>query len=353
MFFLYSCKDIAVHFLLNHNGVALMQEAMYYQPHEKGILCSLCPKGCVIAEGRTGVCRVRRNKGNTLYTENYAACSSYALDPIEKKPLYHFFPGSLILSLGTWGCNFSCSFCQNWQIAQEMPETIKLLPEHAVEMAKQQKQQGNIGIAYTYSEPSVWYEYVLDTAKEIKRAGMKNVLVTNGFINKQPLLEMLPYIDALNIDIKAFNNEFYHKICAGNLESVKETVAIAASLCHVEITTLLVPGCNDDQQEIAALATWLGEIHVDIPLHFSRYFPNYKMKTAPTPESTMKMAQEIAGQHLNYVYLGNMQGQGANTYCPKCDKLVIDRNQWHSMMVDNNKCSQCGSVINIVGEVAF
>jgi pyruvate formate lyase activating enzyme len=353
MFFLYNYKDIAVLFLLNHNGVALMQEAMYYQPHEKGILCSLCPKGCVIAEGRTGMCRVRRNRGNILYTENYAACSSYALDPIEKKPLYHFFPGSLILSLGTWGCNFSCSFCQNWQIAQEMPETIKLLPEQAVEMAKQQKQQGNIGIAYTYSEPSVWYEYVLDTAKEIKRAGMKNVLVTNGFINKQPLLEMLPYIDALNIDIKAFNNEFYHKICAGNLESVKETVAIAASLCHVEITTLLVPGCNDDQQEIAALATWLGEIHVDIPLHFSRYFPNYKMKTAPTPESTMKMAQEIAGQHLNYVYLGNMQGQGANTYCPKCDKLVIDRNQWHSMMVDNNKCSQCGSVINIVGEVAF
>lgn len=330
-----------------------MQEAMYYQPHEKGILCSLCPKGCVIAEGRTGMCRVRRNRGNTLYTENYAACSSYALDPIEKKPLYHFFPGSLILSLGTWGCNFSCSFCQNWQIAQQIPETIKLLPEQAVEMAKQQKPQGNIGIAYTYSEPSVWYEYVLDTAKEIKRAGMKNVLVTNGFINKQPLLEMLPYIDALNIDIKAFNNEFYHKICAGNLESVKETVAIAASLCHVEITTLLVPGCNDDQQEIAALATWLGEIHVDIPLHFSRYFPNYKMKAAPTPESTMKMAQEIAGQHLNYVYLGNMQGEGVNTYCPKCDKLVIDRNQWHSMMVDNNKCSQCGSVINIVGEVAF
>ncbi len=330
-----------------------MQEAMYYQPHEKGILCSLCPKGCIIAEGRTGVCRVRRNRGNTLYAENYAACSSYALDPIEKKPLYHFYPGSLILSLGTWGCNFSCSFCQNWQIAQDIPETMKLLPEQAVEMAKQQKRQGNIGIAYTYSEPSVWYEYVLDTAKEVKRAGMKNVLVTNGFINKQPLLEMLPYIDALNIDIKAFNNDFYHKICAGNLESVKETVAVAASLCHVEITTLLVPGCNDDQQEIADLAAWLGEIHVNIPLHFSRYFPNYKMKTPPTPESTMKMAQEIASQHLNYVYLGNMQGQGVNTYCPKCDKLVIDRNQCHSMMVDHNKCLQCGSVISIIGDVAF
>jgi pyruvate formate lyase activating enzyme len=330
-----------------------MQEAMYYQPHKKGILCSLCPKGCIIAEGQTGLCRVRRNINNKLYAENYAACSSYALDPIEKKPLYHFFPGSLVLSLGTWGCNFSCSFCQNWQIAQEMPKTMKLLPEQAVELAKKQKEQGNIGIAYTYSEPSVWYEYVLDTAKEIKRAGLKNVLVTNGFINKQPLLEILPYMDALNIDIKAFTNDFYHKICAGNLETVKDTVALAASLCHVEITTLLVPGLNDDKQEIAELAIWLGTINVDIPLHFSRYFPNYKMKTDPTPESTMKMAREIAGQHLNYVYLGNMEGQGGNTYCPKCDKLVIDRNKWHSMMVDNNKCPQCGSTINIVGDVAL
>lgn len=353
MFFLHIYKDMLVFLLINHNGVAFMQEAMYYQPHEKGILCSLCPKGCIIAEGQTGLCRVRRNIGNRLYTQNYAACSSYALDPIEKKPLYHFYPGSLILSLGTWGCNFSCSFCQNWQIAQELPKTTNLLPEQAVELAKQQEEQGNIGIAYTYSEPSVWYEYVLDTAKEIKRAGMKNVLVTNGFINKQPLLEILPYIDALNIDIKAFTNEFYHKICAGNLDTVKETVALAASFCHVEITTLLVPGLNDDQQEIAKLAIWLSTINVDIPLHFSRYFPNYKMKTAPTPKSTMNMAQEIAEQHLNYVYLGNMEGQGANTYCPKCEKLVIDRNRWCSMMVDKNKCSQCGSVINIIGDVAF
>ncbi len=330
-----------------------MREAMYYQPHEKDILCSLCPKGCIIPEGRAGLCRVRRNIGNTLYTENYAACSSYALDPIEKKPLYHFYPGSLLLSLGTWGCNFSCSFCQNWEIAQENPQTIRLLPERAVKLAEEQKEQGNIGIAYTYSEPSVWYEYVLDTAKEIKRAGMKNVLVTNGFINKQPLLEILPYVDALNIDVKAFTNEFYHKICAGSLESVKETVALAASACHVEITTLLVTGLNDDQQEIAELASWLGTINKDIPLHLSRYFPNYKMKAAPTTESTMKMARDIAEQHLNYVYLGNMEGQGTNTYCPKCDKLLIDRNKWRSTMVDKNKCPQCGSIISIIGDIAF
>lgn len=330
-----------------------MREAMYYQPHKKGILCRLCPKGCVIKEGRSGLCRVRKNIGNTLYAENYAACSSYALDSIEKKPLYHFYPGSLLLSLGTWGCNFTCSFCQNWQIAQEVPVTRKLLPEQAVQMAEKQKEQGNIGIAYTYSEPNVWYEYVFDTAKEMKRAGMKNVLVTNGFINKEPLLEILPYIDALNIDIKAFTNEFYHNVCAGNLEDVKETVALAASLCHVEITTLLIPGLNDSPQEIAELAAWLGTINVDMPLHFSRYFPNYKMQLTATPEGTMNMAQEIAGQHLNYVYLGNMEGQGTNTYCPKCDQLVIDRNNWRSLMVEKNQCPQCGNRIQIVGDVAF
>jgi pyruvate formate lyase activating enzyme len=330
-----------------------MREAMYYEPHKQGVSCRLCPKACIIAPGRTGFCRVRKNIGNKLYAENYGACSSYAIDPIEKKPLYHFYPGSLILSLGTWGCNFACSFCQNWQIAQESPQTIELLPDRAVEIAKEQVGQGNIGIAYTYSEPSVWYEYVLDTAKAVRQAGMKNVLVTNGFINKEPLQELLPYIDAMNIDIKAFNSEFYHKICAGELEAVKETVELSAAHCHVEITTLLVPGLNDSKEEIEELAKWLKHIDVNIPLHFSRYFPNYKMDALPTPSSTMKMSQEIAGNHLKYIYLGNMEGQGVNTYCFSCNRLLIDRNGWQSDLADSNKCPQCGSSIDIVGKVKF
>lgn len=328
-----------------------MREAMYYRPHEQGLRCSLCPKECIIREGATGFCRVRKNIGNTLYTENYGECSSYALDPIEKKPLYHFYPGSTILSLGTWGCNFSCSFCQNWEIAQEDPKTMKLSPEQAVELARQEKKNRNIGLAYTYSEPSVWYEYVLDTAKAVKQAGMKNVLITNGFINREPLEEILPYIDAMNIDIKAFNKEYYQKVCAGELEDVKETVAIAASACHVEITTLLVPGLNDKKDEIEQLSTWLGKINGDIPLHFSRYFPNYKMDLPPTPESTMIMAQEIARKQLNYVYLGNLGVKGINTYCPQCDKLVIDRIKWHSEMEHRNVCPQCKHSIYIIGEV--
>ena len=330
-----------------------MREAMYYQLHHQGVKCSLCPKECVIAEDHTGFCRVRKNIGNKLYTQNYAACSSCALDPIEKKPLYHFYPGSLILSLGTWGCNFSCAFCQNWEIAQHSPSTRSLMPERAVEMAKQAKSQGNIGIAYTYSEPSVWYEYVIDTAKATQRAGLKNVLVTNGFINPGPLEQLLPYIDAMNIDVKAFNNEFYHTVCAGGLESVKRTVELAARGCHVEITTLLVPGLNDDREEIHRLCQWLARINPNIPLHFSRYFPNHKMDVPPTPEGTMEMAQQIAKEYLNYVYLGNMSGDGGNTYCPKCSQLVIDRSQYHSFLVDNNNCPQCGNIISIIGEASF
>jgi len=330
-----------------------MREAMYYKLHGQSVQCSLCPKGCVIPNGQTGFCRVRKNIDNKLYALNYAACTSCALDPIEKKPLYHFYPGSLILSLGTWGCNFSCTFCQNWQIAQDTPSTRSLTAEGAVAMAKQYESQGNIGIAYTYSEPSVWFEYVLDTAMAARHAGLKNVLVTNGFINLEPLQALLPYLDALNIDVKAFNNDFYHTVCSGELESVKRTVELASSVCHVEITTLLVPGLNDEQEEIKQLAQWLAGINPNIPLHFSRYFPNHKMDVAPTPEGTMKMAQQIANQFLNYVYLGNMNGESGNTYCPQCRQLVIDRSRLHSYLVDHNKCPQCGSSINIIGGASF
>ncbi len=330
-----------------------MREASYYTPHEKGVACGLCPKGCVIGEGRTGFCRVRKNIGGKLYTENYAACSSYALDPIEKKPLYHFYPGSHILSLGTWGCNFACQFCQNWQIAQDSPQTIEILPEKAVAVAKEYQKQGNIGIAYTYSEPSVWYEYIMDTAQAIRQAGMKNVLVTNGFISAEPLQAILPYIDAMNIDVKAFNEEYYQKVCAGRLENVKRTVELSAGRCHVEITTLIVAGLNDAEQELTALAQWLANIDRDIPLHFSRYFPNYKMDSPATPLATMEIAYQVAKEHLNYVYLGNMGGQGANTYCPVCGQLVIDRRRMQSLMLENKQCPKCGNTISIIGEVFF
>jgi pyruvate formate lyase activating enzyme len=329
-----------------------MREALHYTAHDRGLACRLCPKECVIGEGKTGFCRVRRNVGGKLYTENYGACSSYSLDPMEKKPLYHFYPGSYIFSIGTWGCNFSCRFCQNWQIAQEEPDTVELTPARAVEMAAGTGRR-NIGIAYTYSEPSVWYEYVLDTAKMAAERGLKNVLVTNGFINPEPLAQLLPYIDAFNIDVKAFNERFYQEVCAGRLADVKRTVEMAAAAAHVEITCLVVPGLNDEPSELAGLSQWLGGISKNIPLHFSRYFPNYKMDAPPTPVTTLELAYETARRHLNYVYLGNVGTEGVNTHCPGCGLLVVDRLRGCSNLTDNKKCPRCGSDIYIIGDLAF
>ncbi|HWR44430.1 AmmeMemoRadiSam system radical SAM enzyme [Sporomusa sp.] len=329
-----------------------MREALHYTQHDKGITCSLCPKSCIISEGQTGFCRVRQHTGGKLYSLNYAQATAQALDPIEKKPLYHFYPGSYILSLGTWGCNFACKFCQNWHIAQDNPSVTNLEPQAAVALASHLIGQGNIGIAYTYSEPSVWYEYILDTASLVQAAGLKNVLVTNGFINQQPLQELLPHIDAMNIDVKAFNNDFYKKVCAGELEHVKQTVKLAAQHCHVEITTLVVPGLNDSESEIAGLAEWLAGISPDIPLHLSRYFPNYKMDAPPTPVSTLERAYKIASKALNYVYIGNTGGEGSDTYCPDCGYKVIDRLGGYSRLNQKN-CPQCGNSISITGEVQF
>ncbi|MCX7779951.1 MAG: AmmeMemoRadiSam system radical SAM enzyme [Negativicutes bacterium] len=328
-----------------------MREAKFYKPHAQGILCELCPQHCVISAGRTGYCRVRRNLGGVLYTENYAACTGYALDPIEKKPLYHFYPGKMIFSIGTWGCNFSCQFCQNWEIAQASPATQEISPEQAVAMAKRAG-PGNIGIAYTYSEPGVWYEYIFDTAELAHEHGLKNVLVTNGYINREPLAALLPVVAAMNIDVKAFNNDFYRKVCGGRLESVKATVEFAASRCHVEITTLIIPGLNDSEHEIRELARWLGGLDADIPLHFSRYFPRYKLEVPPTPAATLERARTIAREYLNYVYVGNMAGDGMNTYCPACGMLLIERLRGASALTDK-QCPKCGQPIYIAGEIAF
>lgn len=336
-----------------------MHEALYYEPQGQAVVCRLCPKGCTIAEGRTGFCRARTNTGGKLYSLNYAQTTAQALDPIEKKPLYHFYPGSTILSLGTWGCNFACKFCQNWHIAQEQPQTGSLEPQEAANLATQLTGRGNIGIAYTYSEPSVWYEYILDTARLVQAAGLKNVLVSNGFINEQPLAELLPFIDAMNIDVKAYSDNFYQKVCAGQLEQVKRTVEQAAKHCHVEITTLVVPGLNDSERELSALAEWLASINADIPLHFSRYFPNYKMDAPPTPVSTLTMAYNTARKYLHYVYIGNIGGEFNNTYCPECGYKIIDRLNGYSYLAEDaengagKNCPQCGRSIYIIGKVNF
>lgn len=282
------------------------QQAQFYHPIANGLIeCLLCPKHCHIAEGKTGLCLVRKNIEGVLISLNYGACSCGALDPIEKKPLIHFMPGSHIFSVGSMGCNFSCSFCQNHNFVHGGQALETITPADVVDQAIKLK-PNNIGIAYTYSEPTVWYEFVYDTAVLAKKAGLKNVLVTNGYIEQTPLKKILPYIDAMNIDIKAFRKAFYTDVCRGELEHVKRTVTIAANQTHVEITTLVIPGLNDSVDEIRELAEWLSKISPQIPLHLTRYFPCHEMIIPATPIQTLERLQKIASHYLQHVYLGNV-----------------------------------------------
>ena len=285
-----------------------MKKAMFYENLEGGaVRCRLCPHECVLSPEGTGVCRARENIGGELHSLNYARVASIALDPIEKKPLYHFHPGKKILSAGTFGCNFKCGYCQNWTIAHRNARTMQLEPAELADMAVDYVKDGNIGVAYTYNEPSIWYEFVLDTAILIRERKLANVLVTNGFICREPLEKLLPYIDAMNIDVKAFTEEFYKKYCKGSLEAVQKTVETAAESCHVEITTLVIPGLNDTPEEIGKLARWLSSISPEIVLHLSRFFPNYQMTDIPpTPAATLDAARVSASFWLKHVYLGNI-----------------------------------------------
>jgi pyruvate formate lyase activating enzyme len=270
------------------------------------LLCHLCPHHCRIPEGSRGICQARRNKDGKLIADSYGFISSIALDPIEKKPLRNFFPGSKILSIGSYGCNFHCGFCQNYTISMETPECEYYTPEELAKLSQEQKEQGNIGIAYTYNEPFIGYEFVTDCAKSIHTQGQKNILVTNGYVEEAPLKELLPYIDAMNIDLKSFNPNFYQNI-GGDLETVKRTIQIAAKSCHIEITTLIINGENDTPEEIEALAKWLANINQEIPLHLSRFFPTYKYRNHhPTTTESIHQLSALAKQHLTKVYEGNM-----------------------------------------------
>lgn len=288
-----------------------IREALYWEKRaDAQVLCTLCPHRCLLSPEESGLCGARKNREGTLIPLTYGEVSSLALDPIEKKPLRRFHPGSVILSVGSVGCNMDCPYCQNHEIARGIPGLVRtryMSPESLVEKALSLTGQGNIGLAYTYNEPLIWYEMVLDTGRLIREAGMKNVLVTNGFISPEPLEQLLPLVDALNIDLKSFRPEVYRDRLGGGLKTVKETIRMAARQCHVEVTTLVVPGMNDDPEEIRQLAAFLGEISPDIPLHLTRFFPRHRMSDgSPTPAGTLNLLVRLAGQYLNHVYPGNI-----------------------------------------------
>lgn len=284
-----------------------LEPVRYYERLESGaIKCELCPHHCRLKDGQTGLCRVRINQDNRLGAVNYGELSSLALDPIEKKPLYHFYPGSKILSVGSWGCNLACPFCQNYSIAHETPGTRFMSPAELLEVARAYREHGSIGLAFTYNEPLMWHEYIMDVAPLLKEEGLKVVLVSNGYIEKKPLQDLLPYTDAFNIDVKAYNPKFYQGLCRGKLDAVKNTVEIIAGKAHLEVTTLLIPGENDSPDEIRELARWLAGLEPNPVLHLSRYFPAYRMNLPPTGIDTMKKCRAIAREYLSHVYLGNV-----------------------------------------------
>ena len=273
------------------------------------IVCQVCPHHCALREGAVGRCRARKCVDGKIVCINYGKITSLALDPIEKKPLYYFYPGSRIVSVGSFGCNLSCPFCQNHEIAaagvREASYARDMTPEEICEIAEETRSRGNIGVAYTYNEALVGYEFVRDTAKLVHEAGMKNVLVTNGTAELPVLEELLPYIDAMNIDLKAFRPELY-KWLGGDLQTVMNFITRATQESHVELTSLIVPGKNDSLEDMEREAAWIAGIDPDIPLHITRYFPRHRMAEPPTRISLMRELKSVAERHLNRVLLGNV-----------------------------------------------
>ncbi|MDQ7780993.1 MAG: AmmeMemoRadiSam system radical SAM enzyme [Planctomycetota bacterium] len=322
-----------------------MRESQLYEKLDAaGVRCGVCPHRCRIAPGKTGICRQRKNVDGALFLLNYAHVSSICLDPIEKKPLYHFFPGSDIMSAGSVGCNFACPFCQNYSISQVNSHTHEVTPQQLVDAANREK---SIGIAYTYNEPLIWLEYVLDTARLARDAGLKNLLVTNGYTTPEAYAKLAAYVDALNVDIKSIDDAFYKRLCKASLKPVLDLCVEAHKTAHVEITNLVIPGENDSDGNFAELAKWIRQnLGHDTPLHFSAYYPTYKMTNPPTQAATLIRARKIAKDHLDFVYVGNVSvPEGNNTNCRKCGSLLVERRGYSvklRALDEAGKCGQCG-----------
>jgi pyruvate formate lyase activating enzyme len=331
-----------------------LYQAKYYEKLSGNMVqCSLCPNRCILSEGQIGLCKVRKNIKGELYTLTYDKIAVQHVDPIEKKPFFHVLPGSNAYSIATTGCNMSCLYCQNWDISQVFPWEIKsreMTPEEVVEDAIK---SGSQVIAFTYNEPIVFYEYMLDIAKLAKEKGLKTVVVSNGYINPEPLKELLNYIDAYKVDLKSFREEFYQKFTGGHLAPVLETLKIIKEKgVWLEIVNLLIPGENDSEQETREMAKWIKEnLGNDVPLHFSAFYPMYKLQNLPpTPPETVIKAREIAmEQGLKYVYTGNIvYPEGESTYCPKSKEIAIER-QGYGIIKNNLIDGKCPSGEAVAG----
>ncbi len=319
----------------------------YTATEDRYLICLLCPKVCKIMADNHGDCGVRFNKNGELDLPFYGILSALNIDPIEKKPLYHFFPGSLILSAGFYGCSFHCPFCQNFQISQgESLSHSKsyVSPDDLISLVIKNKLSS---VAFTYSEPMVHFEYIINASKAARKKNVKTVLVTNGYINKKPARELLPFIDALNIDIKAFTESFYSNELGGSLRPVLDFISEAASTSHVEITTLVIPGKNDSDIEIKEIARFIASVDRSIPLHLSAYYPSFHYTADPTPENTIERLLETARAYLPFVYPGNTVHLDNNTYCMNCGSLLVKRQGYKIALsnITDGKCSACGTEV--------
>lgn len=334
-----------------------MKEAMLYTKVKDDLVrCKLCAHRCTIKPHRVGICGVRRNEEGTLYTTVYGKAVAVHVDPIEKKPLYHFLPGSASFSIATIGCNFRCLFCQNADISQASKgggwgyPVRDFPPEEVVAEAKRYK---CASIAYTYTEPTIFFEYAYDTALLAQKEGIKNIFVTNGYMTKEALEAIEPYLDAANVDLKSFNPQFYRRIVGARLEPVLETIEMMHEMgVWVEVTTLIIPGQNDGEEELRGIARFMAGIDVEMPWHISRFVPHYKMRSTPfTPVETIHRAAEIGHEEgLHYVYAGNVPGDPhENSYCPHCGQMVIRRLGYHTHSeLKGRACPSCGEELAFI-----
>lgn len=341
---LYSFED--------SSNLSQVEARFYTKRPDREIECELCPKSCKLGDKERGYCGVRENIGGTYYTLVYGKACSIHTDPIEKKPFFHFLPGSRALSIATAGCNVNCKFCQNWEISQVRPEQINHVDFPPPQVVKSAQKFECPVIAYTYSEPVVFYEYMYDTSLEGRKLGIKNVVVTGGHINPEPLKELTRVVDAIKIDLKAFTQDFYSRYVRGDLKPVLDAIkVVSASRVWLEIVYLLIPTLNDSSYDLKNMCRWIvNEIGPDVPLHFSRFIPAYLLKNLPpTPVSTLEKAWEIAREEgIHYAYIGNVPGHATeSTYCPRCQNIIIQRRgyQIQPTHLTNGRCSSCSHPI--------
>ena len=325
-----------------------MKEALLYVHLEAAkVGCQLCAHSCIIQEGKFGFCGIRQNIQGVLYTHNYAKLVAVNVDPVEKKPLYHFFPGSLTFSIASVGCNFRCGFCQNWEISQPNPVNHQLQEDFsAAKVIRLAKQNNCKSIAYTYTEPTVYFELALETAKLAKEAGLYNIFVSNGYMSVEAIDLLKPYLDAANIDLKFFKDSSYQRICSAHLKPVLDSILrLRDAGIWVEITTLVIPGENDSPEELSEIANFIVGVNRDIPWHVSRFHADYKFDShQDTPEDTLKLACDLGNAAgLRYVYAGNVGSWGQDTLCPVCKKVLIKREGFaiSRMQVAKNRCIFC------------